>query len=299
MIRLISAPTSLGLRPPSAGRVPGCYKAPEALRKAGMFELFQEDGASDWGTVAPREYSEEVAPGRIRNQEQIISFSRSLSAKIYAAVTAGDAPLVIGGDCSVLIAAGLALKRAGRYGLVHLDGHTDFRHPGNSDMVASLAGEDLAAAVGMHWGSISNIDGLGAYFEPLDAAHAGCRDGDEHLKEVRAKLGLVLSASEIRKHGVANASKAMLARMEASAIDGFWLHLDLDILDPNVLPAIDSPDPGGLSTYELTSVLQKLAPKAVGAEVTIYDPDLDPTGEYARLVSGVVHRGLRRLHEDA
>ena len=260
-----------------------------------MFEIFQREGASDWGTVAPGEYSEEVVPGRVRNQEQIISFSRSLSTKIHAAVTAGDAPLVIGGDCSVLIAAGLGLKRAGRYGLIHLDGHTDFRHPGNSGRVASLAGEDLAAAVGMHWDSISNIDDLGAYFEPLDAMHAGCRDGDEHLKEARAKLGHVLPSSEIRKHGVANVSEAMLAKMEASAIEGFWLHLDLDILDPKVLPAIDSPDPGGLSTDELTSLLQKLAPKAVGAEVTIFDPDLDPTGEYAELVAGVVHKGLGRL----
>ncbi len=51
---------------------------------------------------------------------------------------------MLGGDCSLLIGAGRALSARGRYGLVHLDGHTDFRHPGNSAECRSLAGEDLA-----------------------------------------------------------------------------------------------------------------------------------------------------------
>ena len=68
----------------------------------------------------------------------------------------GLAPLVPGGDCGVLVAAGLSLRRApGRCGLVHLDGHTNCRHPGNSAQCASLAGEDLAAAVGRRWPTVA------------------------------------------------------------------------------------------------------------------------------------------------
>ena len=52
--------------------------------------------------------------------------------------------------------------------------------------------------------------------------------------------------------------------------------IDVDVLDPSVLPAVDSPDPGGLFPDELVALLQSLAPSAIGASVTVFDPDLDP-----------------------
>jgi len=294
-ISLISAPTSLGLRPPRPGAIPGCYKAPVALRSAGLFNLLASLGASDIGSIDPEAYSEAVVPRSIRNQEGIIRFSKALSDKILGVVRDGNAPLVLGGDCSVLVGAGIALKRAGRYGLVHLDGHTDFRHPGNSNRVASLAGEDLAAVVGLHWDQISNIDGLGPYFEPKNSVHAGCRVDDEYLPEVRHAIGLVVPAPEIKRNGSRRAASDILAFMKRADVDGFWLHLDVDVLEPAVMPAVDSPSPGGLDPAELINLLKLLAPNAAGAEVTIFDPDLDSSGASARLVAGVVSEGLGGL----
>jgi arginase len=252
-------------------------------------------GSSDFGTIEPGRYSESVIPQSIRNQEQIIKFSQSLSDKILNVVGDGNAPLVLGGDCSVLVGAGIALRKAGRYGLIHLDGHTDFRHPGNSNEVASLAGEDLAAVVGLHWDQISNIDGLGPYFEPKNAVHAGCRDDDEHLPEVKPAIGLAISASEIRRSGIEKTASDILAFMKKADVGGYWLHLDVDVLDPSVMPAVDSPSPGGLEPNELTNLLKLLSPDAVGAEVTIFDPDLDSSGIYARLITSIVYEGLQSL----
>ena len=161
MMALVSAPSNLGLRPPRPTSVPGCAKAPEALREAGLFRRLAEFGAVDAGVVLPGRYADDVAPGRLRNQGLIVEHARRLADRIGALRRAGQAPLVLGGDCSLLVAAGLALRRAGRYGLAHLDGHTDFRHPGNSAACTSLAGEDLAAAVGRHWPAVADIDGLG------------------------------------------------------------------------------------------------------------------------------------------
>jgi len=294
-VSLIPAPTSLGLRPPRPGAIPGCYKAPAALRSASLFEHLVNLGASDISDIEPEEYSEVVFPRSIRNQEGIIRFSKALSDKILGVVRDGNAPLVLGGDCSILVGAGIALKRAGRYGLIHLDGHTDFRHPGNSNRVASLAGEDLAAVVGLHWDQISNIGGLGPYFEPKNTAHAGCRVDDEYLPEVKQAIGLVMPASEIKRNGSRRAASDILAFMKKADVDGYWLHLDVDVLEPAVMPAVDSPSPGGLDVSELINLLKPLAPSAVGAEVTIFDPDLDPSGASARLVAGVVSEGLGSL----
>ena len=70
---------------------------------------------------------------------------------------------------------------------------------------------------------------------------------------------------------------------------------DVDVLDPSVMPAVDSPDPGGLTVDALVALLRALAPGAIGASVTVFDPDLDPTGEYAALLADVVVDGFGEL----
>jgi len=187
VIALVAAPTNLGLRPPQPSSVPGCAKAPEALREAGLHSRLVEAGAVDAGVVLSGRYVDDGDPaaGRVRNQDALVDHSWRLATRLEHLLAAGHSPLVLGGDCSLLVGTGLALRRRGGYGLVHIDGHTDFRHPGNSAVCLSLAGEDLAAAVGQHWPAVANLDGLSPYFSAPDVVHIGCRDNDEHLAETR------------------------------------------------------------------------------------------------------------------
>lgn len=291
VIAILSAPSNLGLRPPVPGGVPGASKAPEALRAAGLYERFAGTGGRDSGVVLPGRYVDDDAsrpPGHVRNERAIIDHSRQLATRVHSILNQGDAPLVVGGDCSILIGAGLALVDRGA-GLVHLDGHTDFRHPGNSDQCASVAGEDLAAVVGMHWPAIADIDGRRPYFSPKYVAHVGCRDNDDVRAEAASALGSVISAQEAI---VATMPTTAATAAAAAGDTGYWLHLDVDILDPEWMPAVDSPDAGGLSPDQLGDLLTVLAPSAIGASVTVFDPDLDPSGEHAALLVDVLSRGL-------
>lgn len=296
MLALISAPTNLGLRPPEPGAVPGADKAPEALREAGLYRKMLGAGARDAGVVLPGRYRPGVdsVSQRIRNHDAIVDHARRLADRIGSVMDAGDRPLVLGGDCSILLGAGIALQRRGMFGLVHLDGHTDFRHPGNSDSCGSLAGEDLAAAVGLHWPALSDVDGLGAAFAASNVAHLGARDDDEHLAEATAMLGEVLPASELRRVGAVAACERVREVVDR-APHGFWLHLDIDVLDPTYFPAVDSPDAGGLTPEELIALLCEFAPAAIGAQIAVFDPDLDPDGRYARLLRDIVVAGLGEL----
>ena len=198
MLALISAPSNLGLRPPQPGSVPGTAKAPEALREAGLHARLAGAGAVDAGVVLPGRYTDDVQPGvpRTRNQDALLDHADRLAARIGEQLSQGRAPLILGGDCSLLVAAGRALSVRGRYGLVHIDGHTDFRHPGNSAECYSLAGEDLAAAVGLHWPALTGPGG--GYFRPGDAVHVGCRDDDEHLAEASRVLAQLIPARRVR-----------------------------------------------------------------------------------------------------
>jgi arginase len=81
---------------------------------------------------------------------------------------------------------------------------------------------------------------------------------------------------------------ATLARLERAELDGFWVHVDADVLDPQVMPAVDSPEPGGPGIDELVALVAPLArhPRALGMQITIYDPALDRDRSCAaRLVS--------------
>jgi arginase len=297
VLSLIGAPSNLGLRPPQAGAVPGTAKAPEALREAGLHARLAAHGGTEAGVVLPGRYLDDARPGvaRSRNQEAIVDHARRLAARIGGQLDAGQAPLVLGGDCSLLIGAGLALASRGRYGLVHLDGHTDFRNPGNSAECFSLAGEDLAVAVGLHWPAVADLDGARPYFRPDDAVHVGCRDDDDHRAEAGDVIAQVIPASRVRQAGTAASAEAVLATVDTALLDGYWLHLDVDILDPEDMPAVDSPAPGGLDPVELTGLLAALAPRAAGAQVTAFDPDLDPDGRYAALLAGIIDTGLGSL----
>ncbi|MDY0910696.1 arginase family protein [Microbacterium sp. CFBP9034] len=295
MIALVSAPTNLGLRPPEPGGVPGTSKAPEALRAAGLFDRLGAAGATDAGVVLPGRYVDDDAtrpPGHVRNEAAIIDHARRLGARLDAVIGEGRVPLVIGGDCSLVIGAGLMTAAPRGRGLVHVDGHTDFRHPAVSDWCASVAGEDLAAAIGLHWPAISDIDGTAPYFAATRTAHIGCRDDDHFLERVRSTLGSVATAGDVIRRGGAEAARDA---MRVADHAGYWLQVDVDVLDPSFMPAVDGPAPGGLSPDQLVGLLRELAPRAVGTAVTIFDPDLDPDGRYAPLLVDVIAEGLGEL----
>ncbi|KAB1652093.1 arginase family protein [Pseudoclavibacter chungangensis] len=294
MIGLVAAPSNLGLRPPRPRSVPGTAKAPEALREAGLFRRLGQRGAVDAGVVLPGRYVDDDGSRPtdvVRNQEQLVVHSRRLAGRIASVLDAGHAPLVIGGDCSILLAAGIATARRGGTGLVHIDGHTDFRHPGNSRTIGSVAGEDLAAAIGAHTDAIADIDGLRPYFRAARVSHLGHRGDDEYADEVRRRIGLVIPAADVTRENV----RAVADRIRATSAPAYWLQLDVDVLDPSVMPAVDSPAPGGLGVDELVALLRALAPEAVGASVTVFDPDLDPDGTLALRLTDALVDGLGEL----
>lgn len=73
-------------------------------------------------------------------------------------------------------------------------------------------------------------------------------------------------------------------------LDGFWVHLDADVLDIEVMPAVDAPDPGGLDHAELVELLRPLLAdeRCVGFHLTIFDPDLDQDGSLAAALTDTV-----------
>lgn len=126
--------------------------------------------------------------------------------------------------------------------------------------------------------------------------HLGCRDVDRDLAEAEAALALVIPASDVIVHGSSRAA-ARIRDVEGLR-DGYWIQVDVTVLDPQHMPAVTGPIAGGLAPDELIQLLDALAPGAWGAAVTSLDPDLDPHGVHARTIAEVIAEGLGRLGAD-
>ncbi len=262
-MNLLSAPTSLGNRPYEIdGTARWTSLGPARLRARGVVERL---GARDLGDVPAASYRDFVrVPGRIRNEDLVLGHVR----EIERALAAHDGfTLVLGGDCSVLLGALPGLARGREVGLVYIDGHTDFNTI-ETTVTGAVAGMDLALATGR---------GTSELARPLVR--------DEHVVAVGVRDG-DFAGTGIRTATTADEVLALLGDRP------FFVHLDVDALDPAFMPFVDSPEPGGLDPDALVSLLAPLVghPNAIGMELTIYDPREDHDGRGAELLVQILER---------
>lgn len=119
----------------------------------------------------------------------------------------------------------------------------------------------------------------------------GVRDAFEDDRTEPADLKIpVVTVGDLRTWDPDDLAGVTAQSYETPELGGFRVHLDADVLDPSVMPAVDSPDPDGLLADELTALLGPLvtSPHRVGLDVTIYDPDLDPDGTAGALLTDIV-----------
>ena len=296
-IDVIGAPSNLGLRPLRPGHIPGARRAPRALRAHRIVERL---GARDRGDVVAPDYDPSPDPATgYRNGANLVAYTPKLADRIGASIDDDRFALVLGGDCSVLLGGALALARRGRHGLLFIDGHSDFYFPRKSRPL-SAAGMDLALATGHGPDALVAIDGNTPYFREDDTVVCAYRDfgtPDEVETERFENAKFERHPIEtLRANGIAATMREALMRLERSELRGFWIHLDVDVLDPKYMPAVDSPDPGGLTVDELESILAiaLASPRVVGLEVDIYDPDLDADGHLAERLVAMLERAFAR-----
>jgi len=236
-------------------------------------------GAVDVGDVVPKtQYRDlERPPGGVRNAPGVAAFNREVGARIADLVQRGYFPLVLGGDCSILLGAlqGLHARR-GDVAVAYLDAHADFASLEESPS-GSACSMNLALALGRNPEGAVVTDPV---VDAKDVVHIGRRDEDDSSYGSGAlkRSGVLdLPAREVRALGLDLVAEAALERLTA-APGGYWIHFDVDVLDPSIMPAVDSPLADGFTAEELTQVLAPLVahPRALGLQVTIYDPTQDP-----------------------
>jgi arginase len=275
---VLEAPSVLGLFPSGVERLPA------ALLDAGFADAL---GARRAGLVVPPPYESrrDTATGLL-NPTSLRDYSRQLAAVTGSVLEDGEFPIVLGGDCSILLGNLLALRRRGRYGLLFLDGHADFYQP-DAEPNGEAASMDLALATGRGPRVVADLDGVGPLVRDEDVVVFGRRDaadaeaaGSRRIEETPIT---VIDLHAVRQRGAAAATSDALAQLCRPDLDGFWIHLDCDVLNDSIMPAVDYRLPGGMEWEELETVIRLATGtgRAIGLEVTIFNPALDADGSIA------------------
>jgi arginase len=292
--------TVLGVPFNSAGLTDGVARAPAALRRAGLVAgLDRRLDAVDGGDVGfdPPTPQRGPASGLLAERALVsmVAGTRRAVADVHHALRF---PLVLGGDCPVLLGALAATRdRHGEVGLLMFDGHED-AYPPRRSPTGEAADSELALALGLADGLPDGLAAVLPLLAPGQVGLLGPRDEAAIAREGVASLrGLVplWSDVELVVRGPAEVA-AQAARDVAAAVPAWWLHVDLDVLATAELGAVDYPQPGGLRWWHLRQMTA--AALAVGGcagwTVAIYNPDLDPDGGQAvRIVDYVVGAAAR------
>jgi len=245
--------TVLGAPIDSSGASRGEQRAPDALRAAGLPAVF---GAADIVDVAPplRGSKRDRKTGVIAFADLCVS-SQALRAAVVAALTRGERPLVLGGDCSLLLGAIAGVRDAvGRVGLWFVDGH--------AVVILGHRPASLHPDVALELGRV-----------PAAIAR--------------------MTAEEVAEAGPTEVGK--LWERAFADRGPAWLHLDLDVLDETALPAVTYPQPRGLDWDAFVALARPLmaSDALVGVSVADFNPDLDEDGTHARRVVDALASALQ------
>ena len=286
---IIEAPSVLGLFPR------GVERLPDALLDAGLAGALDARRA---GRVVPPAYDgrRDAATGLL-NPTGLRDYAHQLCDATGDVLDGGEVPIVLGGDCSILLGNLLALNRRGRFGLLFLDGHADFYQP-EAEPNGEAASMDLALATGRGPRVLADLDGRGPLVGDEDVLVFGRRDAEEAQaagsRRIEDTAITVLDLASVRERGAARAASDAVEHLGRPDLDGFWIHVDCDVLDDAIMPAVDYRLPGGLSWDELETVLTAAIAtgRAVGLELTIFNPALDTDGVIIRTLVARLGRAL-------
>jgi arginase len=268
--------------------------APGALRAAGLTRLVDAD-LGDAATVIADSRRDEVTG--VRALADTIAAAGELAAALRTGMGdhPGLRPLVVGGDCSLLLGVFAGLGEA-RTGLWMIDGHPDYLDAAISD-TGETADLELALLTGDGPESLAGLAGRVPMVAARHVALIGHRTADldpaaaAELARVPTEM-FVLDAPVLVSDPQAAGRQA--AAWASRVQIPMWLHIDVDVLDPSVLPAVTYPQAGGPDFDQLAALLKSLAasPTLAGVSVADFRPDLDPDGGYAARLVALIEQTL-------
>lgn len=209
---------------------------------------------------------------------------RQVREAVAEARGAGRFPVVLAGNCNAAalgtVAALSAEAAPGSTAVVWLDAHGDFNTPDTSPS-GFFDGMALSVLTGGSWGALAaSLPGFATVPEDR-VLLVGARDLDAAERDLLAASEVArLPAKALRGGGGAEAALAPHLEGLASRAERAYLHIDLDVLDPEEARANSYAAAGGLRLAEALELIESVAGRLplAAAALTSFDPTADPSG---------------------
>ena len=176
-------------------------------------------------------------------------------------------PILLGGDHLVTLPITEELfKNYSQLQIVHIDAHTDLRE--------EYLGESTSHCTVMR--NLIDQIGEGRLFQ------IGIRSGTEDEFRLARKMKSIVPLNS-------SSLSSMVKRLRNKPV---YITLDLDVIDPSLLPGVGTPEPGGLTFHEFISLLKKLQTlHVIGFDIVELTPDYDPT-QVSSVTASVILREM-------
>lgn len=196
-----------------------------------------------------------------------------INAQLTTAVAAHDRPVVVlAGNCNSCLGTLAALEDPG---IVWLDAHGDFNTP-ETTISGALEGMSLAIATGHCHSELMTRP------VPEENVVLAATRSLDPLEEVRLRASKVeVVALDALPHAV---------DLLAARVKTIYLHLDLDVLDPDISPGVNFSEPGGITPDQLfDAVKHVIATGKLGAvAIANFNPDRDRENRTLRIARRLV-----------
>ena len=266
----------------------GVDMGPSAIRYAHLQKKLEDLGytVNDEGNVeVPIAEMCSITNPKLKYVDCIIPMSRRVSGAVSTSIQAGNFPLVIGGDHSLSIGSVRGAARNRKLGVIWLDAHADF-NTAETTPSGNIHGMSLAILCGLGDKSLVQLwDEPVPVIDPRKIAIVGARDLDEGEKVNLQNAGAMVQGMEqIDRYGMVACLEKAIDRISRD-VDGIYLSLDLDSLDPEHAPGVGTPVPAGLTQREAHLACEMIGEtgKLLGMDVVEVNPILDIQNRTASL----------------
>ncbi len=237
---------------------------PERIFEAGLKPLFRRMGV---------EFdSEEVAPDHPFPAEinSAFSLARQISERVRACRETGAFPIVLSGNCNASVGT-VSGCGAETTGIVWFDVHGEATTPVTTKS-GFLDGMPISILLGRAWQPLAKtVPG----FSPVPGNRIvlfGARDLESSERTLLEESGVHQMAT------VDQLQKTLPAL--AKSIEGGYIHVDLDVLDPSVATSNQWTPPDGISLETLLGAIEQVKrhSKIAALGIASYDPEVDKDG---------------------
>jgi arginase len=224
-------------------------------------------------------------------EEKLSRLNQSISRFTQYSTEQNQVFLVIGGDhsCALGTWGGVlnGLQQPDKFGLIWLDAHMD-AHTFATSPSGNIHGMPLAALLGKADKKLAAMYPGSDFIKPENLILIGVRSYENKEYDLLKQAAVEIVFAR-QMNGFAQVLIKTIDKLSLSC-EVIGISIDLDFIDPDDAPGVETPAQGGIKAKELLEALSLINrhPKICGLEISEFNPEKDSKNKNLHLMKEIV-----------